>query len=124
MDEHIEQTQAQEAGVTHTHADGTTHTHGDGHAHTHSHVHDPQEKKRQLNRLSRVIGHLEYVKRMIANDEDCAAVLVQISATRSALNGLGKEIINEHISHCISHALEEGDTEALDNFKKAIQDYI
>jgi len=92
--------------------------------HTHSHVHDPQEKKRQINRLSRVIGHLEHVKKMIANDEDCAEVLVQISATRSALNGLGKEIINEHISHCIAHALEEGDTEAIDNFKKAIQDYL
>ena len=35
------------------------------HAHHHSHHHSPEEKKRQLNRLSRVIGHLQYVKRMI-----------------------------------------------------------
>ena len=92
--------------------------------HTHSHVHDPQEKRRQINRISRVIGHLEYVKRMIDNDEDCAAVLMQISATRSALNGLGKEIINEHISHCIAHAVEDGDTEAIEEFQKAIQKYL
>ena len=67
---------------------------GQSEHHSHSHVHDPKEKKRQINRLSRVIGHLEYVKKMIENDEDCAAVLMQISATKSALNGLGKEIIN------------------------------
>lgn len=47
--------------------------------------------------------------------------MMQIAATKSALNDLGKEIINEHISHCITHAVEEGDTEAIEEFKKAIQ---
>ena len=88
------------------------------------HYHDPQEKKRQVNRLSRVIGHLEHVKRLIENDEDCAQVLMQITAAKSALNGLGKEIINEHISHCIAHALEDGDATAIEEFQKAIQRYI
>lgn len=101
--------------------------HNDSHNennHIHGHAHDPKEKRRQINRLSRVIGHLEYIKRMIADDEDCAAVLMQIAATRSALNGLGKEIINEHISHCIAHAVELGDTEAIEEFKLAIQKYL
>jgi len=89
-----------------------------------AHHHDPQDKKRQLNRLSRVIGHLQYVKRMIENDEDCADVLTQISAAKSALNGLGKEIINEHIAHCITHAVEDGDTAAVEEFQKAIQKYL
>ena len=94
------------------------------HAHHHSHHHSPEEKKRQLNRLSRVIGHLQYVKRMIEEDEDCADVLAQISASRSALNGLAKEIINEHISHCISHAIEDGDTGAIEDFQNAIQKFM
>ena len=94
------------------------------HHHAHSHVHDPKEKKRQLNRLSRVIGHLQYVKRMLEADEDCSAVLMQLSAAQSALNGLGKEIINEHISHCIAHAVERGDTAAIEEFQKAIQKYL
>ena len=92
--------------------------------HTHENLHDPQEKKRQLNRLSRIIGHLNYVKRMIENDEDCSDVLMQIAATKSALNGLGKQIINEHLTHCIIHAIEEGDTEAIDEFQKVIQKYF
>ncbi len=89
-----------------------------------AHHHDPREKKRQLNRLSRVIGHLQYVKRMVENDEDCADVLTQISAAKSALNGLGKEIINEHIAHCITHAVEDGDTSSIEEFQKAIQKYL
>lgn len=92
--------------------------------HAHSHVHDPREKRRQINRLSRVIGHLEYIKKLLEADEDCSAVLTQISAAKSALNGLGKEIINEHISHCIAHAVEEGDTKAIEEFQAAIQKYL
>ena len=71
-----------------------------------------------------MIGHLEYVKRMISQDEDCADVLAQIAAARSALNGLGKQIINEHITHCITHAVEDGDTAAIEEFQKAIQKYL
>ena len=108
---------------TPTHADGTVHTHSHGDA-PHAHVHDPAEKKRQLNRLSRAIGHMQYVKRMIENDEDCAQVLIQISAIQSALNGLGKQIISEHITHCIAHAMEEGDTKAIEDFQHAIDKFL
>ena len=90
----------------------------------HAHFHSPEEKKRQLNRLNRVIGHLQHVRRMIEADEDCADVLTQLSATRSAITGLGKEIMNEHISHCIYHAMEDGDTEAIEEFKKAIEKFF
>ena len=93
-------------------------------SHGHGHYHDPKEKMRQINRLSRVIGHLQYVKRMMEKDEDCADVLMQISASKSALNGLGKEIINEHLSHCITHAIEDGDTKAVEEFQEAIQRFI
>lgn len=90
----------------------------------HKHYHDPKQKKRQINRLSRIIGHLEHVKKQIENDEDCSNVLMQLSAAKSALNGLGKEIINEHITHCIVHALEEGDMKSIEEFQKAIQKYL
>lgn len=116
---------------THEHA----HTHVDefdeldraeaeaAHHHHLSHHHSPEEKKRQINRLSRVIGHLQHVKRMIEEDQDCADVLMQLSATRSALTGLGKEIINEHITHCITHAVQDGDMEAIEEFQKAIEKF-
>lgn len=119
-------------GAVHTHehdghASGHTHEHG-GQTHTHSHdrghYHSPEEKKKQINRIARAIGHLQHVKGMIERDEDCADVLTQLSAVNAALRNLGKSIINEHMTHCISHAIEDGDTKAVEEFQKAVQKFI
>ena len=107
----------------HTHEDGTTHSHAHSHA-GHEHFHSPEVKKKELNRISRAIGHLQHVKLMIENDEDCADVLVQLSAVRSAINNLGKEIISEHIEHCLIHAVEDGNQEALEEFRAAIKKFL
>ena len=115
---------------THTHTDENgktiTHTHDvhEEHSHAHGHYHSPEEKKKQLNRLAKAIGHLKHVQLMIENDEDCADVLMQLSAVNSALRSLGKNIINEHMTHCISHAIEDGDTQAVEEFQKAVQKFI
>ena len=106
---------------THTHvlSDGTvlTHTHGEhGHQHTHT--------KEVLNRLSRAIGHLESVKRMVEDGRDCTEVLIQLSAVKSALNNTGKVILQDHIEHCIVDAIEHGDQEALKELEKAIDRFI
>ena len=90
----------------------------------HAHFHSPEGKKKQLNRISKAIGHLKHVKTMIENDEDCADVLVQISAVDAALRSLGKEIISEHMTHCIVHAIENGDTKEVEEFKKAIDRFL
>ncbi|MCQ2553319.1 MAG: metal-sensing transcriptional repressor [Clostridia bacterium] len=91
---------------------------------SHSHNHNLESKKKQLNRLARASGHLNHVKSMLENDDDVAETLIQLSAVIAALNGLGKEIINEHIVHCISHAIENGDADAVEDFKKAINRFI
>ena len=116
----------------HTHADAhihaDAHTHGEQHLHEelhmHSHYHAPEEKKKQMNRLAKAIGHLQHVKGMIEADEDCSQVLMQLAAVESALHSLGKEIINEHMTHCITHAIEDGDTQAVEEFQKAISKYM
>ena len=115
---------------THTHTDAEghviTHTHEvheEGH-HLHGHYHSPEEKKKQLNRLSKAIGHLQHVRVMIENDEDCADVLMQLSAVDSALRSLGKAIINEHMTHCIAHAIADGNMELVEEFQKAVQKFI
>lgn len=114
--------------ITHTHTDKngnvTTHTHEVSEGHAHGHYHSPEEKKKQLNRIAKAIGHLQHVRSMMENDEDCADVLMQLSAVNAALRSLGKEIINEHLSHCIVHAIEDGDTAAVEEFQKAIQQFM
>ena len=111
---------------THTDKDGNeiTHTHEVREGHSHGHYHSPEEKQKQMNRLAKAIGHLQHVKKLIENDEDCAQVLMQLAAVESALHGLGKEIINEHMTHCIIHAIEDGDMQAVEDFQKAITKYM
>ena len=82
----------------HTHADGTVHAHSHGHTHTHT------QTKAVINRLSRAIGHLESVKRMVESGRDCSEVLVQLAAVRSALNNTAKVILKDHLEHCIADA--------------------
>lgn len=103
--------------------EGHEHEH-QGHTHGHGHYHSPEEKKKQLNRISRAIGHLNHVKGMMEDDVDCADVLIQLSAVEAALHNLGKEIINEHMTHCITHAIEDGDTKAVEEFQIAIKKFL
>lgn len=93
-------------------------------SHTHHHYHSPEEKKKQLNRMAKAIGHLQHVKSMMENDDDCSDVLIQLSAVEAALHNLGKEIINEHMTHCIAHAIEDGDTAAVEEFQNAIKKFL
>ena len=74
-------------------------------AHTHEHSHE--HTKDVLNRLARASGHLNKVRSMVENGEDCSEVLIQLAAVKAALNNTGKVILKDHIEHCIVHAVEE-----------------
>ncbi len=92
--------------------------------HHHRHVHSDQEKKAVINRLSRAIGHLDKVKRMVDQDADCSEVLIQLAAVRNAVNNTGKLILKNHLEHCIVHALEDGDMEEVHSFNHAVEKFI
>ena len=86
------------------------------------HIH--KNKKAVLNRLARVAGHLDSIRRMIEDDRDCSEVLIQLSAVKSAINNAGKIILQEHISSCIVEAAKSGDNETIENLQKAIEQFV
>ena len=88
----------------------------------HGHVHESQ--KAVVNRLARAIGHLEKVKRMVEAGADCADVLVQLAAVRSAIDNTGKVILQDHMRHCMVDAVAAGDQEAIEDLCKAIDKYM
>ena len=90
--------------------------------HTHGHVHENQ--KAVVNRLARAIGHLEKVRRMVENGEDCAEVLVQLAAVRSAIDNTGKVILQDHMRHCMVDAVAAGDEDAIEELCRAIERYM
>ena len=97
------------------------HEHGEGGGHSHSHPHT--QTRAVTNRLSRAIGHLESVKRMVEDGRDCSEVLIQLAAVRSALNNTAKIILKDHIDHCLTD-VESGDHEALQRLNEAIDKFI
>ena len=104
--------------------DNRQHVHDHAHdlTHTHGHVHENQ--KAVVNRLARAIGHLEKVKRMVEEGHDCADVLVQLAAVRSAIDNTGKVILQDHMRHCMVDAVAAGDETAIEDLCHAIERYM
>jgi DNA-binding FrmR family transcriptional regulator len=141
MKEDTENKISADAGVkdAHSHAKGGNggasghgHTHGEaGHEHTHcenghehTHTHDPEVIRRISLRLAKAEGHLHSVRGMLDSGRDCSEVLVQLAAVRAAVDNAGKELLKEHISHCIVDAIKENDRHELDELNKAIDQFM
>ena len=113
-----EHTHIDENGHEFTH----THVHGDGaHHHDHGHVHSPEHTKSVLNRMSRIIGHMESTKRMVEDGRDCSEVLIQLSAIESAVKSVSRVILKEHLSTCIVDAVKKDDYESLEELNRALR---
>jgi DNA-binding FrmR family transcriptional regulator len=98
------------------------HSHAEGVPLNHSHTHT--QTKAVLNRLARLTGHLESVKKMVREGRDCAEVLVQIAAVRSALSATAKVILRDHIEHCLKDAIETGDVSSVEALNEAIEKFL
>lgn len=92
--------------------------------HPHNHTHSHTQTRAVVNRLARAIGHLERVKAMVEEGRDCAEVLVQLSAVRSALNSTGKVILKDHLEHCIVDAVRSQDMDAIGELNRAIEQFV
>jgi len=86
--------------------------------------HKHKNTKAVINRLSRAIGHLESVKKMIEEGRDCSEVLIQIAAVKSAVNNIGKIILQDHIDNCVVNAVETGNKKVLVDLNKAIEQFV
>ena len=74
------------------------------------HIHEHHQSV--LNRLARIEGHVRGVKRMVEEGKPCPDVLVQIAAVRSALNSVGRVILEDHLKGCMVEAVRSGDFES------------
>ena len=102
----------------HNHEHAHSHDHAEGHGHVH------ENTQAVLNRLSRAIGHLESVRKMVENGRAGSEVLIQIAAVRAAITNIGKVILQDHIQHCIVDAVEHDDEQALDALCQAIDKFV
>lgn len=93
--------------------------HGKGHTHA-GHGYSPR-KDEHLKRLRRVEGQVRGLQRMVSEDEYCIDVLTQVSAATKALQAFALSMLEEHLAHCVAHAVEQGGPEADAKVKEASQ---
>ena len=69
-------------------------------------------KDEHQKRLRRIEGQIRGLQRMIDEDKYCIDILTQISAVNSALQSVALGLLEEHLNHCVSHAVAEVGEEA------------
>lgn len=75
--------------------------------------HTDKEKNNLISRLNRIEGQVRGIKGLIEKDTYCDDVLNQIASVQSALNGVGKLLLEHHLKSCVIERIHEGDTEVL-----------
>ena len=60
-------------------------------------------------RLSRIEGQVRGIARMVDEDRYCIDIVTQIAAVRAALKRVEEEVLRDHVSHCVAHAMASGD---------------
>jgi len=66
--------------------------------------------KSVIHRLKRIEGQIKGVLRMIENNEDCKAVVTQLSASRSAIDRTIGLIVSLNLEQCVRENIEKGES--------------
>lgn len=72
-----------------------------------------------LKRLRRVEGQVRGLQRMVEDDAYCIDVLTQVSASTKALQAVALQLLEDHLGHCVAHAIESGGPEADEKVREA-----
>lgn len=77
-------------------------------------------KSNLISRLNRVEGQIRGIRRMVEKDVYCDDILNQIAAVQSALNAVGKILLEGHMKNCVIERIQQGDSEVIDELLKTM----
>lgn len=73
------------------------------------------------NRLRRIEGQVRGLQRMIDDDQYCIDVLTQVSSVTRALQSVAMGLLDEHVRHCVAHAVQHGADDGDEKISEAIE---
>ena len=79
------------------------------------------ERKKLINRLSRIEGQIRGIRTMVEKDAYCPDILVQSAAVNAAINSFNKDLIASHIRHCVVQGVREGNDEVIGELVETLQ---
>ncbi|GIO08996.1 metal-sensitive transcriptional regulator [Brevibacillus reuszeri] len=77
-------------------------------------------KSNLVSRLNRVEGQIRGIRGMVEKDVYCDDILNQIAAVQSALNAVGKILLEGHMKSCVMERIQQGDSEVIDELLKTM----
>ncbi len=80
-----------------------------------------EEKKKLINRLSRIEGQIRGLKGMVENDAYCPEILTQATAVNKAVNSFSRELLETHIRGCVAEDIREGNDETIEELVCLLQ---
>ena len=69
---------------------------------------DPETKAANLRRLRRLEGQVRGLQKMVDENRYCPDIMIQISAAQEALRTVGRELMRNHLRHCVAKAVTDG----------------
>jgi DNA-binding FrmR family transcriptional regulator len=76
--------------------------------------HSDKTKSNLISRLNRIEGQIRGIKGLIEKDTYCDDVLNQIAAAQSALNSVGRLLLEGHMKSCVVERIQSGDHEVIE----------
>jgi CsoR family transcriptional regulator, copper-sensing transcriptional repressor len=67
-----------------------------------------EDKEQYLRRLRRIEGQVRGLQKMVDEDKYCIDILTQVSAVTKALQAVALGLLEDHLGHCVTHAIAEG----------------
>jgi DNA-binding FrmR family transcriptional regulator len=71
-------------------------------------VADTRTKELNLKRLRRIEGQVRGLQKMVDEDRYCAEIMTQIASVHEALRAVGRELMRNHLRHCVTAAVRRG----------------
>lgn len=80
-----------------------------------------EERKKLIHRLNRIEGQIRGIRAMVERNAYCADILTQSAAVNAAVNAFNRDLIANHLRHCVVRDLKEGKTETIDELVLTLQ---
>ena len=81
----------------------------------------PEEYRKLINRLNRISGQINGIKKMVEDSAYCPDILLQVAAANAALNSFSKELLAEHIRTCVADNIKNGNDEVIGELVATLQ---
>ena len=80
-----------------------------------------KEKRAVVNRLNRIVGQINGVKKMIEEDRPCGDILIQMMAISSSVKSTQRSIFENNFNQELLNRIQNGDKEAQKEFLELLK---